>query len=80
MLPRYLAAVLLAINVLQRNTASIMNIGFNHVFVSVCKVNLSAQLLYVVMVKKYSSKVSSTQLRKRSRSGTQKAKGWKPLG
>ena len=31
--------------VLQRNTASIMNIGFNYVFVSACKVNLSAQLL-----------------------------------
>ena len=34
-----------------------MNIGFNYVFVSVCKANLLAQLLYVVMVKRYSSKV-----------------------
>ena len=65
--------------VLQRNAASIMNIGFNYAFVSVCKVNLSAQLLYVVMIKKYSSKVGGTQLQKRSRSGTQKAKGWEPL-
>ena len=56
--------------VLQRNTASIINIGFNYVFVSVCKVNLLAQLLYVVMVKKCSSKVGGTQLQKRSRSGT----------
>ena len=56
-----------------------MNIGFNYVFVSVCKVNLSAQLLYVVMVKKYSSKVGGTQLQKGSRSGTQTAKGWEPL-
>ena len=30
-----------------------MNIVFNYVFVSVCKVNLLAQLLYVVMVKQY---------------------------
>ena len=56
-----------------------MNIGFNDVFVSVCEVNLSAQLLHVVMVKKYSSKAGGTQLQKRSRSGTQKAKGWEPL-
>ena len=48
--------------VLQRNTASIKNIGFNCVFVSVSKVNLSAQLLYVVMIKKHSSKVGGTQL------------------
>ena len=48
----------------ERNTASIMNIGFNYVFVSECKVNLSAQFLYVVMVKKYSSKVGGTQLQK----------------
>ena len=51
--------------VLQRNIASVRNIGFNYVFVSACKTNLSAQLLYVVMVKKYSSKVNgSTQLQK----------------
>ena len=56
-----------------------MNIGFNYVFVSVCKVNLSAQLLCVIMAKKHSSKVGGTQLQKRSRSGTQKAKGWEPL-
>ena len=65
--------------VLQRSPASIMNTGFNYVglFVSVCKVNLLAQLLFVVMVKKYSSQVGGTQLQKRSRSGrpTQKAKG-----
>ena len=65
--------------VLQGNTASIMRIRFNYVFVSACKVSLSAQFLYVVMVKKYSSKVGGTQLQKRSRSGTQKAKGWEPL-
>ena len=65
--------------VLQRNNASIINIGFNYVFVSVGKVNLSAQLLYVVMVKKYLSKIGGTQLQKRSRSGTQKAKGWEPV-
>ena len=66
--------------VLQRNTASMMNIGFNYVFVSVCKVNLSAQFLYVVMVKKYCSKVlRGTQLQKRFRSGTKNAKGWEPL-
>ena len=64
---------------LQRNTASIMDIGFNCVFVSVCKVNLSAQLFYIVMVKKYSSKVAGTQQQKRFRSGRQKAKGWEPL-
>ena len=64
---------------LQHNTASIMNIEFNYVFVSVCKVNLSAQLLHVVMVKKCLSKVDGTQLQERSRSGTRKAKGWKPL-
>ena len=41
-----------------------MNIGFNYVpvFVSIRKVNLSAQLLHVVMVKKHSSKVGGTQL------------------
>ena len=44
----------------QRNTASIMNIGYNYIFVSVCKLNLSAQLFYVVMVKNYSSKVGGT--------------------
>ena len=66
-------------SVLQRNTASIINIGFNCVFVSVRKVNLSAQLLYIVMVKKYSLKVADTQQQKRFRSGTQKAKGWAPL-
>ena len=66
-------------HVRQRNTASIINIRFNYAFVSVSKVNLSAQLLYVVMVKKYSSKVGGTQLQKRFRSGTQKAKGWEPL-
>ena len=65
-------------SVLQRNAASIINIGFNYVFVSVCKVNLSAQLLYVVMVKKYSLKVGGTQLQKRSRSGTQKQKVGNP--
>ena len=65
--------------VLQRNTANIMNIEFNYVFVSVCTIYLSAQLLYVVMVKKCSTKVGGTQLQKRSRSGTQKAKGWEPL-
>ena len=65
--------------VLQRNTASIMNIRFNYVFVSACKVNSSAQLLYVVMVKKYSSKVDGTQLQKKSRSGKQKAKGRESL-
>ena len=48
--------------VLQRNTASIMNTKFNYVFVFVCKVNLSEQLLYVGMVKKYSSEVGGTQL------------------
>ena len=59
-----------------------MNFGFNYVFVFVCKVNLLAELLYVVVVKKYSSKVggnTGTQLQKRSRSGTQKAKGWESL-
>ena len=66
-------------SVLQRNTASVMDIGFNYVFVSVCKVNLSAQLLYVATVKKYSSKVAGTQQQKRFRSGWQKAKGWEPL-
>ena len=60
----------------QHNTASIVNIGFNYVFVSVFKVNLPAQLLYAIMVKKYSSKVGDTQLQERSRSGTLKAKGW----
>ena len=65
--------------VLQRNTASIMNIEFKCVFVSVCEVNLSAQLINVVMVKKYSSKIGSTHLQKRFKSGTQKAKGWEPL-
>ena len=44
-----------------------MNVGFNYVFVSVCKVNLSAQLLHVVMFKKYSLKVGGTQLQKSSR-------------
>ena len=39
-----------------------MNIGFNYVFVSACKVNLLAQLLYVLMVKKYSSKIGGTQV------------------
>ena len=63
-----------------RNTASIINIRFNDVFVSVCIVNLSArQLLYVVMVKKYSLKIGGTPLQKRSRSSTQKPKGWEPL-
>ena len=47
--------------VLQRITTSIMNIGFNYVFVSVYKVNLSTQLLHVVMVKTYSSKVGDTR-------------------
>ena len=66
--------------VLQSNTASIMNIEFNDVFVSLlCMVNLSAQLLYVVMVKKCSSEIGGTQLQKKSRSVTQKAKGWEPL-
>ena len=65
--------------VLQSNTASIMNTKFNYAFVSVRKVNLSEQLLYVVIIKKYSSEVGGTQLQKRSRSGMQKAKGWKPL-
>ena len=66
--------------VLQSNTASIMNIEFNDVFVSLlCIVNLSAQLLYVVMVKKCSSEIGGTQLQKKSRSVTQKAKGWEPL-
>ena len=65
--------------VLQRNNASIMNTKFNCVFVFVCKVNLSQQLLYVVMIKKHSSEVGGTQQQKRSRSGTQRAKGWEPL-
>ena len=65
--------------VLLRNTASIMNTGSNYVFVSACEVKLSAQLLYVVMVKKHSPKVGGTQLQKRSRSGTQKVKGWELL-
>ena len=59
----------------ERNTASTINVEFNYVFIFVCQVNFSAQLLYVVVVKKYSSKVGGTQLQKRSRSGTQKAKG-----
>ena len=57
-----------------------MNIECNNVFVSLlCKVNLSAQLLYVVMVKKCSSEIGGTQLQKKSRSVAQKAKGWEPL-
>ena len=60
--------------VLQRNTASMMNIGFNCVAVSLCKVNLSAQLLYVVVVKKY-SQIGGTQLQKSSGSDMQEAKG-----
>ena len=64
---------------LQGNTASIINIRLNDVFVSVYKVNLSAQLLYVVMVKKYSLKVGGRLLQQRSRSGTQKPKGREPL-
>ena len=51
--------------VLQRDSASMMNTKCKYVFVSVRKVNLSAQLLYVVMVKKYSSEVGGTQLQKR---------------
>ena len=35
--------------VFQRDIASIMNIGFVYVFVSECKVNLSARFSYVVM-------------------------------
>ena len=38
-----------------------MNIVFDYVFVSVYKVNLSAQLLYVGMAKKHSSKVGGTR-------------------
>ena len=41
-----------------------MNSKFNHIFVSVCKVNLSEQPFYVVIVKKYSSEVGGTQLQK----------------
>ena len=40
----------------QRNTGSIMNVGLNYVFVSVCKVNLSAQLLYVIVKSKLFTK------------------------
>ena len=61
--------------VLQRSIASIMNSGFNYVFVCACKVNLSVHLLYVAMVNKYSSQVGNTQQQKRSRNGRQKAKG-----
>ena len=50
--------------VLQRNIASTMNIGFDYVFVSVGKVNLSAELLYVVMVKTHWSKVGVRSYKK----------------
>ena len=67
--------------VLQRNTASMMNVGFNCAFVSACKVNFSTQLLYgmLLMVKEYLSKVGGTQPQERPRSGRQKAKGWEPV-
>ena len=68
--------------VLQRNTTSIMNIGFNYAFVSVCKVNLSAQLLYVVT--RYGQKVFIegrwyAASKKVQKWYTQKAKGWELL-
>ena len=53
-----------------------MNIGFNYVFVFVCKINLSAQLMVNGQKVAYLSKVGGTQLQKRARSGTQKAKDW----
>ena len=64
---------------LQRNTTSIINIRFNDVLFSACKLNLSAQLLYAVMVKKYSLKIGGTPLQERPRSGTQKPKGLESL-